>query len=273
MAERNLVANRGGIYTTRNRMILEIPSSGFDFRSISGHSGFQPDPFTDDEATQRYPLSTLLKHGERWFRYTLAGAAALIAGNVVQASLFSAQHLTRALDVPAAGATTVTVTLGSTAVTLNEYRDGYFIQDAGATGAGYLNKILSHPAAASGASVVLTLLDPIVVAIPAAGTGSILRSPFSDVIQAVVSTPTAKITGVASGVVTAEQFGWVQTHGPASVLTEGTVLVQNPVTGTTGTAGACGPVTVSDVLKETIIGFVLSVGADDTWSTIDLTLE
>ena len=273
MVDRNLtVANRGGIYTSRGGMELHVPPSGFDFRSAGGPQ-VNIDPFTEDNASQQYPLGTKLVYGERWFRYVLAGAVALVSGNVLQSSVFTANHLTMAVDVPAAGAVTVTPTLGATAVTLNEYRDGFFIQDAGATGAGYLNKILSHPAADASAAVVLTLVDPIVVAIPAAGTASILRSPYSEPIQAVASTPTAKIMGVAQSVITAAQFGWVQTHGPASVLTAGTVLVQNPVTGTTGTAGACGPVTVADVLKETIIGFVLSVGASATWSTIDLTIE
>lgn len=273
MADRNLVvAQRGGIYTVRGGMELHIPPSGFDFRSVGGPDR-SIDPFTDDNASQQYPLGTGLVYGERWFRYVKAGAAALIAGNVLQASVFTANHITMAVDIPAAGAVAVTPTLGNTAVTLNEYQDGYFIQDAGATGAGYINRILSHPAADAAAAVILALIDPIVVAIPAAGTASILRSPYSGPLQAVVTTPTAKIVGVAQAVVTASQFGWIQTHGPASVLTAGTVLVQNPVTGTTGTAGACGPVTVADVLKETIIGFVLSVGATTTWSIIDLTIE
>jgi len=271
MADRNLSTYfRGGRFSTREGMILELPPSGFDW---GGNVRPVEDPFTTNETVQKYPLGSKLIYGERWFRYSKAGATALVAGNVLQSSVFEAQHLTRALDVPAIGATVVNVTLGTVAVVADEYQDGYFIQDAGATGAGYLYRIKSHPVIALSTAGNFTLVDPIVVAIPAAGTGSLLRSPYRGVLQAVVTTPTAHITGVAQSVITGASFGWIQTHGPASVLTEGTVLVQNPVTGTTGTAGAVGPITVADVLKETIVGFVLSVGADDTWSTIFLTIE
>lgn len=273
MADRNLsLALRGGVFVTREGMILEVPPSGFDWRAV--HPGIPNiDPLSENNTNKQWPLGTKLIYGERIFRYTLAGASPLVAGNVLQGQAPVAGHVTEAIDTLAIGATTIAMTPGATAITLNEYQDGFMVQDSGASGIGYAYKIKSNATSDGTTAFDTILVDPLLVAIPATATVSFIQNPWGEVLQAIVTTPTAKIAGIAQAVVTNAKFGWVQTRGPASVLTEGTVVAGNPVTGVTGTAGACGPLTTALVVKEQVIGYVLVAGADDTWSTIYLTLD
>jgi len=271
MADRNLDKYyRGGRFSTREGMILEIPPSGFDWSSV-----VPPviDPFTKNSLTQEFPLGTKLIYGERWFRYTRMGGVASVAGNVLQAAAPVAGHTTKALDIPVVGATSVNFTPTATAITANEYQDGFFVQDAGATGIGYAYKIKSHPASAGTVAIDIALVDPIVVAIPAAGTGSLVQSPWGEPIQAVITTRTAPAVGVAQSVITAAYYGWLLTHGPASVLTAGVVVVGDNVISPVGAAGAIGPETTPLVVKATVVGRVMVVGATGTWSTIFVTIE
>src|SRR6185369_8356134 len=72
-----------------------------------------------------------------------AGAVALSSGQLMQAPALVANHQNMATSTAAAGATQVTVTLGATAATLNQYQGGYVIFNAG-TGLGQTLKIASH---------------------------------------------------------------------------------------------------------------------------------
>lgn len=72
----------------------------------------------------------------------------------------------------------VTVTLGATAVTANQYAGGYLIVASG-TGAGQTLKIASHPAAALSTDVVVTLEDgPNVALVAASSTVNLILNPY-----------------------------------------------------------------------------------------------
>ena len=62
-----------------------------------------------------------------------------------------------AITTAAAGATSVTVTLGATAATEDQYKDGFLYINDGATGEGHVYKIKSNAVGASGGTCVLTL--------------------------------------------------------------------------------------------------------------------
>ena len=273
MAERNLLVRRGGIYTTREGMLLEIPPSGFDFRSISGHSGFNPDPFTDDEATQRYPLGTKLTYGNRWFRYALIGGASLSTGQVVGAKALIAGHSDEVWAGTAA-AITATFTPSATAITANEYQDGYLNILSG-TGKGYIYRILNHPASDGSTIFTLNLIDPIVITGASTPKGTLVQNAYGEIIATAVTTRIGQPVGVAQGIVTNAQFGWVQTHGEASVLLIGTTVVGDDVIVPTGTtAASMGPRTTALDVGETVIGRVLEVSTNNgdhlpVWLTIE----
>jgi hypothetical protein len=197
-----------------------------------GHALYQSKSTTD------VPLGTLAYTADgRVFRMAKCGATATVAGSLYQAAaeLTEHDHLTPA--AAAIGAKTVTVTLGSTAVTENQYAGGLLVVDS-APGEGYSYVIGSHPAADASAAVVITLLDPVVVAITTASEVTLTPSPYSGVIIAPATTLTGAIAGVATYIIAANEYGWLQVKGPCGVLCAGTIIVGAVAVSPSGTPGA-----------------------------------
>ncbi len=151
----------------------------------------------------------------RVFYYSRNSGIALIAGQNVMAELQTAQYTEMDVPTSASGATSVSVTLGSTAVTLNEYAGGYMciIDD---TGEGITYKIDSHPVALASAACVLTLVDPIKVTFGANTTVQMVKNPWMDVVVAVAAQAHLSVgisqVAVGSGAATPQYF-WTQTWG------------------------------------------------------------
>lgn len=272
MADRNLsMKYRGGIYTVGNGMVLKVPPSGFDFRDTGGPRN-DIDPHLDDHSAKRYPLGSKLEYGERWFRYTLAGGSSLVAGNVIGAKAVVAGHLDEALNTAVKGAGVVKFTPSATNITADEYQDGYLnINDD--TGEAYALLVRDHLAETSQAEFDVNLVDPVPVLLGAGATGTLVQSPYGEVIQVAATTRVGQAVGVACAIVTNAQYGWLQTHGPASVLTKGTVVIGNDVVIPSATAGAMGPRTTALAVKEQVIGRCMTVNADGEHSMVFLTIE
>lgn len=176
-----------------------------------------------DEATQSRALGTsAVTVDGRTFRYVKAGASALVPGTLYQAPALIANHSNIAVSgTPVVGTTSVTVTLGATAATLNQYAGGDLIVLTG-TGAGQTYGIVSHPAAGSGATLVLTLSDEILSVF--SGTFTLVPNAFSGIIPQVGQFAggsrgaSSSLSGVAVYPVTASQYGWVQTYGISNGL-------------------------------------------------------
>ncbi len=263
MVDRNLVvAHRGGIYTTRDGMELHVPPSGFDFRTAAG-VGVNIDPYLEDNALQQYPLGTKLVYGIRTFRYTLFGATGGVAGDLYTSHDVVAGHVDETVSAAAKGDKTVDFTPSATALTLNEYRDG-FLSILSGTGQGYVYQILSHPAEATGSTLfTLTLIDPIAVALSSTPKGTLLQSPWGEVVPAAANTKVGFAAGFSQGVVTLAQFGWLQTRGPGSVTIKGTTVKgENLVTQTT-VVGAVGPRTTALDVNETVVAVAMEASTTD----------
>lgn len=158
----------------------------------------------------------------REFVYVQCGATATVAGSVygTAAELTNHDHLTPA--AAAIGATQITVTLGATAVTENQYAGGLLTVDS-APGEGYSYFILSHPAADLSTACVFTIDSPgVIVAITTASEVTLTPSPYSKVIISPATTLTGATVGVAPYIITASEYGWLQTKGPCGVLIGGT---------------------------------------------------
>ena len=85
-----------------------------------------PDPFSES-STQLFPLGTELKYADRIYKYSGIGSAAVTAGKLLQTKVAVVGHH-RDISVQtaaSAGDTSVIVTLGATAATLNQYAEGY----------------------------------------------------------------------------------------------------------------------------------------------------
>lgn len=202
----------------------------------------------------------------RLFRYSKAAGTALDAGKLMQGPAVVANHQNIAVAANAAiGDTTVTVTLGATAATANQYAAGYLsVNDA--TGEGELYEILSNPAADASASLVLTLRNPIRTALVAATSEvSLTANPANGVIVA-PTTRTGKIVGVAVADVPANYYCFLQVGGLCPVLNDGALTVGSAVSPSNAVAGAV----ENGVIAQGFVGIAYQTGVDTEYRVVDL---
>jgi len=237
---------------------------------IYGAEGEQWETYSD----QRHVLGTrLVLQDGRTFRFVENGGTLLVAGNVIQAEAPGANFDELAVaSAAAAGAETVTVTLGSSAATVDLFAEGYlFVEDD--AGESFLYPVRSHPAAGTSSSLVVTIWNSIQVALTTSSTVLLLKSLYKDVIQ-MPTTGTGDIVGVAVSPIAADEYGWIQTHGPCGVLTDGTLVIGQHIRASDGTAGAVEPLDRDGTNEnEAELGRVISVSATTEQSLCYLTIE
>lgn len=184
-------------------------------------------------------LGALATTGDgRYYRYASLGAVAAVPGKLYQAAAEITNHQNLAPTANGAiGDKTITVTLGATAVTANQYAGGFaVISDS--TGEGYMYEIASHPAALLSATLQLTLVDPLLTTTASASTKvDLIPSPYSATVVNPTTATSAPI-GVAVFPVAISGFGWMQVSGPSVVLADGALVVGTSVVASNATAGA-----------------------------------
>lgn len=192
------------------------------------------DPHSE-ETTPSHQLGAIgMTSDGRKFRYSRAGASALVAGNLLQARAEATDSQDLALAAAAIGATSITTTTTLT-TTANEFANGYMVVTV-TPGLGQVLKIKSNPAVTS-AAMTFTLQDPLVVALTTSSRVDLVHNPYDSVIQW-PATETGAAVGVAMTAVAASSYSWIATGGVASVLQEGATAVGAQVHASTGTAGA-----------------------------------
>jgi len=198
----------------------------------------------ESESTESHSLGTVGYTSDgRKFRYAKAGATALVAGDILQSPAEVTNHQGRVPTAATAGATSITVALGATAATENQYAEGYLVVTT-TPGNGLYYKIKGHPAVDASGSLVAQLEQPLKVSLTASSRVDLVMNPFNGVLQALKSSRTGGVVGVAMFAVPASEFCWVQTGGAGIVradadadLTVGTHLVMSSTTA--GCAMAC----------------------------------
>lgn len=205
----------------------------------------------------------------RVFRYAKMGAVAGVAGRLYQAPIEVTDHQNLAPTAAVAvGATSVTVTLGATAATANQYAGGWIIIAAGG-GINHQYKVASHPAAAAAATLALTLEDPIRVALVAATSKvDLVANPYNGVIINPAAATSAAV-GVTVTTQTAATFGWLQVRGVVGVLADGAVTVGTVVAASNAVAGAVEPFAG----VQAPIGLAVTGIADTEVGAVDLKLD
>jgi hypothetical protein len=226
-------------------------------------------------AARAHMLGTkLVLQDGREFRYVENGGTLLVAGNVIQAEAPGANFDELVMAAAAVGATAVVVTTGSTAVSIDDFRDGaVFIEDD--AGESFYYPLGSHGAVATTTAGTFTLRDggTIQVALTAASTCLLVKSLYKDVIQ-FPTTATGAVVGVAVSAIAVNHFGWIQTNGPCGVLTDGTLVIGQHVRVSDGTAGAVEALDRDGSAEdEAEIGRVISLSATTEHSLIDLTIK
>lgn len=182
---------------------------------------------------------------------------ALVAGKLVQGPADIANHIGTAVTAFTAYSANgnqpaqVTLTLGGTLVTANQYAGGYMVVQTG-TGIGQTLKIASHPAANASASLLVTLEDSPAVSLDATSTVGMFANPYGSQngtdyrTEGVVICPTT-LTGRVIGVsmyaipastATVASYGLVQTKGVVACLNDASTAIGLDLMPSANTAGA-----------------------------------
>ena len=234
--------------------------------------------------TRRYRHGTsLFTEDGRHYHYTENGAVAIgsatlsLGGRIIQSAVPSANHDNQAVAAAAAvGARTVNVTLGASAAA-DLFAFGYLaVNDSGtdATAEGYIYHVESSSAATE---VVFTLYPPgLRTALTTLSEVNAVLNPYKlVVIQA--SPPTAPVVGCTPAQWAASVFGWAQSRGPASVLTDGTVVIGESVMPSNAVDGAVEDWGLAEAAPPTeigmVVGKVMVVAANTEYSTIWLMID
>jgi len=206
----------------------------------------------------------------RGYRYCEMGGTASVAGKVYQSRALDAtnEQPSGGLAVTAAAIADTDVTLsGTLTLAVNLLAEGY-MSIAVTPGQGYVYKIKSNTAVAAAANCVVTLEDPLQVALTTASKVIVCAHPYKDVVVE-PGTPTGAIVGVAQDIIAADSFGWLQVRGVASVLFTGTGVAGKAVGSLTGgTSGSAAPA----IAATNILGYHMATGITTEYSLIYLNI-
>lgn len=210
----------------------------------------------------------------RWYRYVKAGASDLVAGNCIQSPATIPNHLANTPPAVAAGATSFVYTPGATGAAADFYADGYLQVDT-TPGNGYTLGIAGHLAITSSTAFTLNLKkdDPIQIALTTSSRVGLMPNRCRGVLQFPVTTATGVLVGVASYVITAAQYGWVQTKGPCSTLIAGTPALGAMVLAPSSAAGAAIIMTTTNLIVAQLVGRMMQVGVDGKNNFVELDIE
>lgn len=174
-------------------------------------------------ATRLHRLGTIVETADgRIFRYAGAGAVNLSGGKVVIGAPKVANHTASSVAAAApVGSLSVSVTVGATAVTQNQY-NGAFLVVVDGPGVGAAYRIEGTPAIASSGTGTIQLSESIATALTTSSKVSLQLSPFSSTIVS-----SGAVGFFAAGVpnldVPATYYYWAQVGGVASVLSDGII--------------------------------------------------
>lgn len=176
-------------------------------------------------STQAQDLGSLATTGDgRYFRYAKMGATTGVPGQAFQGPASDATNFSPSggLGVLAAATGAVSVTLSdSLTITANALAGG-IMSVAVTPGQGYSYKVKSNTAVSAATGCVVTLEDPIQVALTTSSKVVFSLNPYNGIVVSGTA-PTNAIVGVPVVAIPPSNFGWIQTRGPASVLVGGTL--------------------------------------------------
>jgi len=209
------------------------------------------------------------------FRYAKAGASALVKGNLLQEAANDTQFENMAVGVAGAvGDRFLQITNGTTTVTSEAFIGGSInVYTAGTVAIADEYTITSVGGVLTTGGALIVYLDrPLRYAFSTSAKVNMKRSPWSGVIQFPATTPTGMAVGVAIFEIPANQYGWVQTHGTVSALSDGSTFAVGSEVGTvSGTAGAVTVATVGTTKQR--VGVTRQIAASAKGITIFLQID
>mgnify|MGYP006399495645 FL=1 len=231
------------------------------------------DPWAES-SDQKWPLGTLIRQGDRAWRYAKNGLVALnVAAPVQQAAAAHAEQDDDIVVGAAAAIGAVEVELTSTAnldaapnETADDFAEGYLIVNDGA-GEGHMYTIKSNEAFSGTADSTFTLYPDEALRVALTTSTSqvgLVRNPFYKTI-ATTAVVSGMVLGIPQFAVTASYYYWLQTGGPAACVAQAAIALGTyAVVGTT--AAKADP--SAAVTTELYLGDPMTPGVADTESFI-----
>lgn len=228
-----------------------------------------------NSSTQLQTIGTYCETADgRGFRYFKNGAVSTVPGKVYAAPAWDSTNQAPvgglAVAAAAIGATQVTLT-GSLTLAANLLAGGYLVTDV-TPGQGYIYKIQGNTAVAAAANCVITLADPLAVALTTSSKVVLVQHPYNGVIVSPGGASTGMPVGVSGNIVTNAQFGWMQTYGPAQVLSGVATSISLPGVPVTPSATTAGSVIVSTAILPTI-GWAMQLFTATEYQSVYLTIH
>jgi len=225
----------------------------------------------------RFAIGTKLKRQDgNVYRYSHFGAD-VGPGKLVSQDVSESSAAAVDMVLASAADTTTDGTIGSKFIeiigtaTTDQYAGGYLCMEDEA-GEGYTyrikgNTVTGNPVASN---YRIELYDKIQVAIVALSTGNIVGNLYSNLETANTVDTFSSGVSVSNMDVSEAAFGWIQTEGIATLLTDGTVVLGsgNIIAAVTG---ATAPAVHTDIIER--VATTLIVGGDGEYSTVRLTLS
>lgn|SRR3990167_11267261 len=231
----------------------------------------------DETSVRQHQLGSLGvdKYGDR-YRYVQAGAVALVTGHLLQEAAEDTNYRSMAVDTAAAiGDTVVSVTLGGTAVTANQFEEGELVVES-STGIGQHFHIKRHEVQTSTTgSCNFTLDRPLKIALTTSSQVSVRKNPFDGAIDFPI-TPTGAPVGIALYAQTIAYFGWVKSGGSAVALYDNQADSAADESGIMPSRDVAGSVTplLETIAAPVVIGYGREqVSVDSTMGFVVLTID
>ncbi len=195
--------------------------------------------------TQLYPIGQKAEDTSgSIYRYTLMGSTVGVAYKLYQSSIPVANWLTQTHTVEAtAGDTSISFNDGGTAFTVNQAAGGSVVFEETDDLGGFY-RIKSNVVTASNETIMQLedgVLIQVTMAVAASNVMSFILNPWSATIITPVGDNTAPSIGVSRVIIAANGFGWTQTRGVTSCLSEDDgqpALVGNEIRASQDVAGA-----------------------------------
>ena len=209
---------------------------------LTVHLGYGQEKVETSSQKQKLGTRAVTPDGRVFYYAENSGTAITSAGQLVDGiAQVGANDGDLATAALAAGSLTVTTTTSLT-VTKDQYKDGYlFINDNAAQGEVY--RIKSNTAVSSAAGLEVTVDEPdgIRTAFTTSTQLGLMYNPYKDIkIIDGDGTMTTGPLGVTTIPVTADYFCWVQTAGPAAVLSGAATFVVGDAVGVSQASGESG---------------------------------
>lgn len=197
--------------------------------------------------------------GDNGDKYVYVKSAGITKGKTVQAPapVVAFQNLAVA-TAATAGDVTITVTLGATGVTANQFADGQLFDTLGNT---YV--IDSHLAADATESLIVKIKGTVMTALTTSNTVSIVTNRYHGAITT-PATATSAVVGVGKVDIASGEYGFILKEGEIAVLIDGVPAVGSSVSPSNAVSGA-----VEDgVIAQGLIGRMVQVGVDTNYKLV-----